>query len=390
VLTWFLGLPFDHVVAYHRFFGRFTMLAATVHLWYYLQRFIDFGQSDFVFLTGLAAYVSGVVIFITSLNYIRRKHFNAFYFSHYSFLGFYGFAWWHVERTHPFLMMGMALYCLDKGLRMLWAGFPSLSTQFRNKGDGIAQVRFRKSRITQLLGMHKVGQYYFVNFPKLSLTEWHPFSVSSGPRERSVELHIRDLGDHTHQVVQLAKERAAEGGNTTYIRIDGPYGLQDFNYRRYPVLVLVGGGVGITPVLGMLKDLYNVGELAESERNRVKPHAIDTVHAVWVLRHEKDYLAFKDELEEIQAAADSSPYFPNLELSVYCSRAKKGAPAPLISGRPDFPTVFDGLSEMHGVDEAALVFACGPSVMVAQLWDQCLTLTWGGRRFDFHHETFEF
>jgi hypothetical protein len=40
--------------------------------------------------------------------------------------------------------------------------------------------------------------------------------------------------------------------------------------------------------------------------------------------------------------------------------------------------------------QAALVFACGPSVMVAQLWDECLTHTWRGRRFDFHHETFEF
>ena len=37
VLTWFLGLPFDHVVAYHRFFGRFTMLCATLHFWLLLQ-----------------------------------------------------------------------------------------------------------------------------------------------------------------------------------------------------------------------------------------------------------------------------------------------------------------------------------------------------------------
>ena len=244
--------------------------------------------------------------------------------------------------------------------------------------------------VTRVLHMHKVGQYYFVNFPKLSLTEWHPFSVSSGPRERSVELHIRDLGDHTHQVVQLAKERAAEGGNTTYIRIDGPYGLQDFNYRRYPVLVLVGGGVGITPVLGMLKDLYNCGDLTKSERSSVQRHAIHTVHCVWVLRYEKDFLPFQEEFQEIVAAAESSPLFPPLELSVYCSRATEDAPPELIPGRPDFPTMFDGLGEVHSDDQAALVFACGPSVMVAQLWDQCLAHTWGGRRYDFHHETFEF
>ena len=79
--------------------------------------------------------------------------------------------------------------------------------------------------------MHRVGQYFFVNFPALSLTEWHPFSVSSGPREHGVELHIRALGDHTNRIVALAKERA-KGTNNTWICIDGPYGTQNFNYRR--------------------------------------------------------------------------------------------------------------------------------------------------------------
>ena len=80
--------------------------------------------------------------------------------------------------------------------------------------------------------MHTVGQYYFVNFPALSLTEWHPFSVSSGPREDGVELHIRALGDHTNRIVELAKERSG-GSSHTWICIDGPYGCQSFNYRRY-------------------------------------------------------------------------------------------------------------------------------------------------------------
>jgi predicted ferric reductase len=80
--------------------------------------------------------------------------------------------------------------------------------------------------------MHKVGQYYFVNFPALSLTEWHPFSVSSGPREDFVELHIRALGDHTREIVNLAKERG-HSSTQTFIRIDGPYGNQNFDYMRY-------------------------------------------------------------------------------------------------------------------------------------------------------------
>lgn len=85
--------------------------------------------------------------------------------------------------------------------------------------------------------MHHVGQYYFVNFPELSVSEWHPFSVSSGPREENIELHIRGLGDHTNRIVELAAKKAklpvgSEDADTT-ICIDGPYGLQDFAYHRY-------------------------------------------------------------------------------------------------------------------------------------------------------------
>ena len=97
-----------------------------------------------------------------------------------------------------------------------------------NKGDTIAQVRFPKNFLTALLGKHKVGQYYFVNFPELSLTEWHPFSVTSGPSEEFVELHIRSLGNHTRKIVALSKACRAEN-RQVWIRRDGPYGCPGFN-----------------------------------------------------------------------------------------------------------------------------------------------------------------
>lgn len=46
------------------------------------------------------------------------------------------------------------------------------------------QVRFRKNPLTKALDMHRVGQYYFVNFPALSMSEWHPFSVSRWAQRR--------------------------------------------------------------------------------------------------------------------------------------------------------------------------------------------------------------
>jgi hypothetical protein len=31
----------------------------------------------------------------------------------------------------------------------------------------------------------------FINFPSVSLMEWHPFSLSSGPNEEFCEIHIK-------------------------------------------------------------------------------------------------------------------------------------------------------------------------------------------------------
>ena len=51
--------------------------------------------------------------------------------------------------------------------------------------------------------------------------------------------------------------------------------LLQMPFRRYTTCVLVGGGVGITPVMGMLKDLYHVGDYSQSEKLKVlsKPPA---------------------------------------------------------------------------------------------------------------------
>ena len=43
-----------------------------------------------------------------------------------------------------------------------------------------------------------------------------------------------------------------------------------FNYRRYGVLNLVGGGVGITPIIGLVKDIY-LGDGA-------RPHSMAAVY----------------------------------------------------------------------------------------------------------------
>jgi predicted ferric reductase len=75
----------------------------------------------------------------------------------------------------------------------------------------------------------------------------HPFSISSPPqRLPRVELTIRALGDFTREI------GGVRVGETAYL--DGPYGI--FTHHGYPAAPGFGfivGGVGITPVIGMLR-----------------------------------------------------------------------------------------------------------------------------------------
>ena len=50
---------------------------------------------------------------------------------------------------------------------------------------------------------HRPGDYVFVNIPAIANSEWHPFTISSAPEDKScLTLHIRVLGNWTNKLYQ--------------------------------------------------------------------------------------------------------------------------------------------------------------------------------------------
>ena len=108
--------------------------------------------------------------------------------------------------------------------------------------------------------------------------EEHPFSMSSSALQRDhVDFTIKALGDFTAQVANV------EEGSTTYI--DGPYGA--FTSDRYPAAgyVFIAGGIGITPIMSMLRTLADYGD--------TRPLLL--IFAA----HEFENLTFYDEIEKL-------------------------------------------------------------------------------------------
>ena len=92
------------------------------------------------------------------------------------------------------------------------------------------------------------GQYFVWRF--LTRDGWwraHPFSISSAPNGSWLRITIKELGDWS---------KALQGVSVgTRVFIEGPYGVLTGARRTRPKVLLVAGGIGITPLRALLEAL---------------------------------------------------------------------------------------------------------------------------------------
>ena len=105
----------------------------------------------------------------------------------------------------------------------------------------------------------------------------HPYSLSAAPKDKFLRITVKDLGDHSRDLINL------KAG--TRVFMEGPYGAFTANRATRKHVVLVAGGVGITPIRAIAE------EFGDSVR-------IDILYRVsneseLVLRKELDYMAEK-------------------------------------------------------------------------------------------------
>lgn len=96
---------------------------------------------------------------------------------------------------------------------------------------------------------YAAGQFAWLNVghSPFSLNE-NPFSISSGPAQgRSVSFLIKELGDFTRTLKEI------KPGARAYV--DGPYGNLFVDGRDEPGVALIAGGVGLAPLLGILRQM---------------------------------------------------------------------------------------------------------------------------------------
>jgi predicted ferric reductase len=86
------------------------------------------------------------------------------------------------------------------------------------------------------------------------LMKEHPFSFSSSPLQTDgrLEFTIKELGDFTRTVGQVQR------GDVAFV--DGPYGAMSLDRHDAPAYVFIAGGIGIAPIMSMLRTLADRGD----------------------------------------------------------------------------------------------------------------------------------
>jgi predicted ferric reductase len=111
----------------------------------------------------------------------------------------------------------------------------------------------------------------------------HPFSISSSADgDGSIRFTIKEAGDFTATLGML------EPGTRAYV--DGPYGAFSYERAQAEGFVFLAGGIGISPILGMLHTL--------AEREDRRPMWLFYANPAW------DDIAIHEELEELAARLD--------------------------------------------------------------------------------------
>jgi len=164
------------------------------------------------------------------------------------------------------------------------------------------------------------GQFAFVRFFGDISPEEHHFTISSSPGEKCLTFSIKELGDYTSSLSKLKKGDKAI--------LDGPYGA--FTNADLPgPFLFIAGGIGITPVMSMLRYM---------SKNSIKEDSV----LLYIQKTKKD-LVFDREIKSMAKEG---------WLKVYCRFTEK-------EGRPDRKFL-----EKVGDIKSRTIFLVGPAQMI--------------------------
>ncbi|KAK8934022.1 Ferric reduction oxidase 6 [Platanthera zijinensis] len=341
ILLRMTDIPFEQAARYHVFLGHLTMAIFTLHGLFYvvvwalqgqlLQQILEWKEIGIANLPGVISLTAGLLMWVTSLRPVRRTYFQIFFYSHQLYVIFVVFLALHVgDFIFSYAAGAIFLFILDRFLRFC---------QSRTTVDVLSAACHPCGTLEFILSKpprlrYNSLSFIFLQVRELSWLQWHPFSVSSSPLDGTHHLSvlIKVLGDWTAKLSDIIASvsepsqkldpRPEFKGRIT-ASVEGPYGHELPYHLMYENLILVAGGIGISPFFAILSDILHLS----SEGKACFPK---NILVIWAVKKSKELSL----LSTINNAHSISPSFSEkLHLEIQSYVTQESEPPSLEEGR---------------------------------------------------------
>jgi len=176
----------------------------------------------------------------------------------------------------------------------------------------------------------RAGQYFRWRF--LTRDGWwrtHPFSLSAPLNNRFLRLTVKGVGDDSRGLQGLHPG--------TRVAVEGPYGLFTAQRQSRAKVLLVAGGIGITPLRALIEEI---------------PAKKDAITLIYRARSWED-VVFRDELEKL---------IRDRRGTIHYLIGQRGTPA-----LPHDPLSAQTLRRLVPDVESRDIFVCGPASMMKRM-----------------------
>jgi len=398
-------MPWSNMIVWHQVFGYLLLIVIGLHMLFWWAVFDqqgifpkdilavpgDYHQDNFTIPLAQITYFIMLIVFgVFTFYLIRRWSYELFYYSHLFSTVVFLVVLWHSTMSWYYITAGLVLWAVDIFVRTMRTSLletidakmtvsndsSSLVLRAESSGSKIIQLSY-KIKDTNQQGIQlnfQCGQFCWINIPEVSIDQWHPFTISAAPVDTITTHHIKVLNNQSNsEWTNKLEALSSTSPNHFTLNISGPFG-HSVDLNNCSNLLLVGAGIGITPLHSYLRQLYIVNK----NMKEGSPYShIKRVRFIWTVRTLSEFEMFEDIFrlisnDNINDTFSTQVYITDKRIS---SINNKYSLIPITYGRPgeknfiqEVDTMKQSYKDKNTDNKRKCLMLCsGPSEFVDQL-----------------------